>query len=815
MNFRLILFILTFFLAFTVKGQLHNDSLSTDVIFYSNANMYVGKNYTVASEPSLYINGSAKYVDSGNTADKIQITQVGTTQLMGDFVDSLYVADPSTLNKLFSADSYDSNSKTGGVILFAGVDKRQRIYREVDPNNNNYRGHNYINFPIIRVNQSLTDPTPNLNEIGHVVVEPTASISVEDLQIGNGLQGGFTLDAQYTPNKPNEIQSAFALIKNLNTGHPKTTDGWCRVDLTLADMSKPETYTPNYVVGMDSVEASRRYLTGFTPPFEKMAADYMFFQVLFIPDKRDLTSFKGAITDPDEKLLGGRGYFIAQEVGDNDYDDIEDNSNNNYIKRQHRFAGNYQFGRKLFNDYYHNGGFGSKPNFSRYASTNTTDIAEYFNTEPVKVTLEAGINFLGNPFMAPLDLSTLIAPVSDNPADKDYYTDGGNYQAYKAKGLFKYVSSSIASTVQSKYNAVNVEDTEGHVSVTRGKYAFTDYDLRGRYWIMKEGSIRYQDEGANYGHWFYYSVTNDVGKQEGGTVSLNPGDTKHLIPPMGMFCVQSGSAFDMYILPPTETSLRAGHVVAPKSISSAKEKVVDELLIQVLDTESQTEDRTCLVFRDQSMTDNKYSYIRTSKNFSRSIENSSAYILPEGSVYTKSLDSLPMLSNPVSKDIKQVALYVVPSQTRVKHIKITPYRMQTLQSINKVWIEDRLNPGVYQELTPDGVEYVLEPSAADPKTDLANRFVLYFNDLPNGGKVENENSLIVYYHASTLYIKGLTDDDLGSKVDIYDIQGRKVAATIIRDIPTTSYLKPLAHGTYIVKITGKRNHTSKFISLQN
>ena len=285
-----------------------------------------------------------------------------------------------------------------------------------------------------------------------------------------------------------------------------------------------------------------------------------------------------------------------------------------------------------------------------------------------------------------------------------------------------------------------------------------------------------------------------------------------------MFCIQTVSAFEMYILPPTESSLRAGKITAPKSISRSAQ-IEDELLIQVLDMESNQEDRACLVFRDKGMIDSKYNHIKSLKNFSKKIEDSDNYILAEGSVYTRALDSIngqPLMTNVVPKNIKQMALFVVPSQTRVKNIKITPYRMGSLKSIENIWIEDRLNPGVYQELTPDGVEYVIEPSPSDPKVELKNRFVLYFNDLPNGGQIDDKNSFTVYYHGSTLYIKGLIDDDLGSRVDIYDIQGRKVASTSISHTSEPfTYFKPLAHGTYIVKITGKRNHTSKFISLQN
>ena len=486
MKFRLILFILISIVPFALKGQLHTDSLSKDVIFYSNANMYVGQNYSDADKPSLYIDGSAKYVDSGTTANKIQITQLGVTQLMGDFVDSIYVESPTTLNKLFSDDSYDATNKKGGVILFAGSNKRQRIYREVPASSSTskYRGYNYINFPIVRVNQGFTLATADLEKIGHVVVEPTSSISIEDLQVGNGLyQGGFALDARYIPGTK-EIQSPFALIKNLNTGSPQTSDGWCRVDLTLADMSKDETFIPNYYPGMDpnDDERKRRFLTGFASPFKELAADYMFYQVLFEPDKKDLTSNRGPILNPKEILKPGKGYFIAQEVSEHDKNQIWDKHT---VKREDRFIGEYRFSRKLFKDHYDAKNL--KKNYSQYY--NTSNIKEYFNTEPVKVSLDQGLNFLGNPFTAPLDLYPLIAPASLAPADN--YNDHLYYDAYKAKGFAKYVDPTIATNVNTIYGGLGVDlsNDVGYVSVTKGQKALTNYDLRGKYWIMYDGMI--------------------------------------------------------------------------------------------------------------------------------------------------------------------------------------------------------------------------------------------------------------------------------------------------------------------------------------
>jgi hypothetical protein len=80
----------------------------------------------------------------------------------------------------------------------------------------------------------------------------------------------------------------------------------------------------------------------------------------------------------------------------------------------------------------------------------------------------------------------------------------------------------------------------------------------------------------------------------------------------------------------------------------------------------------------------------------------------------------------------------------------------------------------------------------------------------------DETAISCYYSSSTLYISGLKENDVNSDVIIYDMQGRLMGRTKIAEVlqPWT-YVKPLSIGTYIVKIVGKRNHTVKFVNLQN
>ncbi len=174
-----------------------------------------------------------------------------------------------------------------------------------------------------------------------------------------------------------------------------------------------------------------------------------------------------------------------------------------------------------------------------------------------------------------------------------------------------------------------------------------------------------------------------------------------------------------------------------------------------------------------------------------------------------------MLTNSLPKDIKQLALYVHPTY-ETQEMVIRPYRMETLKDIQKVWLEDKFENKII-ELTPE-TEYSFVSEPLEGKEAQENRFVLYFNDMPeamDGDEPISDGEIVCYYKNTAINIIGLNEGDVNSKVQVYDMQGRLVFSSMIKDVPRSTYLKTLAQGTYIVKITGKRNFTSKFVSVEN
>lgn len=766
------------------------------VKFYSKAKMYVGEKS--ASDPSavtMYIEGSAKFANNADTVASAQIVQKGVTKLTGDFVDAfttkaLDLSNTTTVSKvpdlLFDKNSFDTTDKPIGTIWFAGTDNVQRIYRDTIVYKQDALKYNYINFPNVKVNQTLSEGV-DLASKGYVLVDTTAVISVANLQIGDGNIGGFAIDATYDAVDNKRMRSGYALIKDINNGAPETSEGWSRVNYKMWDNPSQNTQQ----VDRDGAVRNAQSLIPFASPFEQLAIDYTFYQVVFEPNGSDLSSGDGPHLEPDYIMTPGKGYLLAQEVSNFWYDSVYNKWN---VEEDYRYQGKYEFSRKLFNYYSTTQNANKKPGYSQFGDN---EIAEYFNTKDVTINLEYGFNFVGNPYMAPLSLKSLIVDES-NPtaeffdADFAYYGDA---------------NSAIKTPVRASVSSI---EENGNRNL-----------IHARYYVPHTGYIYYKaPENEWAGHWYYYGMKYYASQKQGDTNALKYLENTHTIAPMGVFGLSAGEAMQITLKRPTEDVLVDNNIAfSPKSVGA--QRGPNELLIQAIDNNYDTEDRLCLVFTDKGIAEEP-ALMNVRKTISKAYDEDGQFELPTGLIYTKSIRSgEAMLTNFVSEDIEQMAMYIVPPTAgKARNITLKPYRMETLDRILNVWVEDRLD-GSIKELTEDGLDYTIPVSAAATSTDnLDYRFILHFKE-PKGGGVDPINpgenkGLLVYYNTSTLYIKNLLDIDTNSVVEIYDMQGRLISKFKISQEDVLNqeklYSRSLAQGAYIVKITGKRNYTTKFVS---
>jgi hypothetical protein len=271
-----------------------------------------------------------------------------------------------------------------------------------------------------------------------------------------------------------------------------------------------------------------------------------------------------------------------------------------------------------------------------------------------------------------------------------------------------------------------------------------------------------------------------------------------------------------------------GQTRAPKSTkSAAAESAImrDWFVVEAQDNVNNVADRTTVIFRDGAIPTSKDNY-DSRKGLNDEYENDNVtYTDANGYaseikraearaiVYTKSSDNMSMLGNAIPKKTKELPLFFnAPQETQEVTLKF--YGLDNVEAVQGVWLIDRLLDNKTMKVS-QGDEYSFVSNTTDSQNLVGgNRFILRF--YPDDSDVigDGTSEISCYYNSSTLYIKGLNEDDMNSDVTIYDMQGRLMARTKVNETPSMRYLKPLSLGTYILKITGNRNYTTKFVNLQ-
>ncbi|NDV77620.1 hypothetical protein [Dysgonomonas sp. 511] len=348
------------------------------VVFYSQAPMYVAyksgeTNKGNASSTAMYVEGSMRYVDNS------RIDQKGRTVLTGDFVISKSKAEDAAYKNLFINVGAEGDIAEG-VVAFIGGGETVKV-NSVDTERGTRQWIYYtpltaaaadkfdaksnpIKFPTLEVNKNygLKYNTELWDRANVVTVDTSAAVEMNYLKINTDL----TSDGS-SAGKRNRLE-----VMTKSTGN-RTVSGYLKINNTVQGVEGGSVNDAVYsqvnfaVFDNDSeniiVDSPRKVrLVGFSPPFEELPADYMFYQLLlpgvnlFLPDgKMDVDN------DPRTKLQKGLGYFIASEVvTDGDQDATAGDSinitprysfyNSGNIEKKNRFKGNYLFNRMVFHD---------------------------------------------------------------------------------------------------------------------------------------------------------------------------------------------------------------------------------------------------------------------------------------------------------------------------------------------------------------------------------------------------------------------------------------------------------------------------------
>jgi hypothetical protein len=144
-------------------------------------------------------------------------------------------------------------------------------------------------------------------------------------------------------------------------------------------------------------------VVGITSPFKNLYADYFFYQFLTRPTARSLFGANGRmVSDPRARLDAGNGYLLG----------IDLTTNATYFSSllDPRFTG-APYGSRTTSKFLL-GRTAAVWAFDMFATSGTApgySRGEELLVNNVSVNLEKGLNYVGNPFMAPLDMSDFIS----------------------------------------------------------------------------------------------------------------------------------------------------------------------------------------------------------------------------------------------------------------------------------------------------------------------------------------------------------------------------------------------------------------------
>ncbi len=172
-------------------------------------------------------------------------------------------------------------------------------------------------------------------------------------------------------------------------------------------------------------------------------------------------------------------------------------------------------------------------------------------------------------------------------------------------------------------------------------------------------------------------------------------------------------------------------------------------------------------------------------------------------LYTQSASGSKLAVNGIPSNAESVDVYFNPSSVENNIYKLSFSNQETL-STEGAWLED-LAENKFTNLMQDQ-EYVFSSNTGnDPK-----RFKIHFK------KPENVDEIVTgidsYYVDDRLTFINLSQEDLNSTVNVYDVQGRSIMTGMsINNYPSMQIPMILEKGIYIVQLKGKRNYTSKIL----
>ena len=190
---------------------------------------------------------------------------------------------------------------------------------------------------------------------------------------------------------------------------------------------------------------------------------------------------------------------------------------------------------------------------------------------------------------------------------------------------------------------------------------------------------------------------------------------------------------------------------------------------------------------------------------SDSYDMAKAYVADENIFQLYTLSGTSKLSaNGLPLNADSIVMAFSPSKYG-GDFNLTSQYAETL-STQGLWILDKKTQDLVDMKAIGLYTFTAEP------TDATDRFLVMFSNHLISGINNTTFKLHLYCHDKKLFVKQLNEYDLGSKIAIYDFQGKQLRSCIVNNFPEMSIdVSDIISGIYIVQVKGLQTATAKFI----
>jgi len=123
-----------------------------------------------------------------------------------------------------------------------------------------------------------------------------------------------------------------------------------------------------------------------------------------------------------------------------------------------------------------------------------------------------------------------------------------------------------------------------------------------------------------------------------------------------------------------------------------------------------------------------------------------------------------------------------------------------------LWIYDKKTQDIIDMKNVNPYSFTSNPS------DATDRFLVLFSNPVKSGLNDIRFKLYLYYNDKKVIVKQLTENNLGNKITLFDLQGKQLRSCVINNFPEMKIdVSDLERGVYIIQVSGNLSASAKFI----